>query len=77
MSLLRNGEYVKIPANSLKNLTHYMTNESKIVYRLVVAVLLLLTAALVLIPNRYWVAASKKLVPPEKLAESTRPDPWG
>ena len=33
--------------------------ESKIVYRLVVAVLLLLTAALIIIPNRYWVAASK------------------
>lgn len=54
-----------------------MANESKVVYRLVLAVLLLLTAALILIPNRYWVAASKKLVPPEKVAESTRPDPWG
>jgi hypothetical protein len=52
-------------------------NETKLIYRLVVAVLLLLTAALILIPNRYWVAVSKKLVPPEKLAESTRPDPWG
>jgi hypothetical protein len=55
----------------------FMANGSKIVCRIVVAALLLLTAALILIPNRYWVAVSKKLVPPEKLAESTRPDPWG
>ncbi|MGD8718147.1 MAG: hypothetical protein PVH29_04915 [Candidatus Zixiibacteriota bacterium] len=54
-----------------------MANESKTIYRVVVIVLLALTAALILIPNRYWVAASKKLVPPEKLAESTRPNPWG
>jgi hypothetical protein len=50
---------------------------SRTVTLFVTAALLLLTAALIFIPNRYWVSVSKKLAPPEEFRKSTRPDPWG
>ncbi len=46
-------------------------------YRLTLAALLLLSAALIFIPNRYWRAASKRLVPPARIYEAGRADPWG
>ncbi len=49
----------------------------KLIFHIVIIILAVVIAALIFIPNRYWVAASKWLVPPEKYAESTRPDPWG
>jgi len=51
-------------------------NGPNIIFRVVIIIIAVLVAALIFIPNRYWVAASKWL-PPEKYAESTRPDPWG
>lgn len=50
---------------------------SRNVTLVVTAALLLLTAALVFIPNRFWVSVSKKIAPPEEFRKSTRPDPWG
>jgi len=50
---------------------------ARTVTRLVIAFLVALILALIFVPNRYWVGASKRLVPPEKFRASSRPDPWG
>lgn len=54
-----------------------MSRDSQDAFRIVLAVLALLTAALIIIPNRYWVALSKKLVPPSEFRDAERPNPWG
>ena len=46
-------------------------------YLLTLVALLLLSAALIFVPSRYWRAVSKWLVPPARIYEARHADPWG
>lgn len=50
---------------------------SAVIFRIIIIFLVALAAALIFIPNRYWVDASKRLSPPPDYRETPRPDPWG
>ena len=61
----------------IKEVTLSDAEPSAVIFRIIVIFIVALAAALIFIPNRYWVDASKRLSPPPDYRETPRPDPWG
>jgi hypothetical protein len=74
---LRRGVCSVIIKAKLRECGLSSVGSKRVIFAVATAVLLALAAALVLVPNRYWDRVSKRLTPPEKYKEMTRPDPWG